>query len=91
MHRKRLYSEILDRMVQLNVTTHALRCVDRAGGLDNYILNTKPQKLMSNKALELRAELLEAKGAGKAAAMVDGVVGNDGAVGGGDGGGGAEL
>lgn len=48
-------------MVQLNVTSHALRCVDNAGGLDPYILNTKPQKLMSLKALELRETLLTAK------------------------------
>ena len=29
---KRLYSEILDRLVSLKVTTHAMRCIDKAGG-----------------------------------------------------------
>ena len=33
-HRKRLYSEVLDRLVSVNVTAHALRCIDKAGGLD---------------------------------------------------------
>ena len=41
-HRKRLYSETLDEMIPLNVTTNALRWIDRAGGLDNYVLNTPP-------------------------------------------------
>ena len=27
-HRKRLYSEVLDRLVSVNVTAHALRCID---------------------------------------------------------------
>lgn len=67
-HKKRLFSETLGTMVQLNVTTHALRCIDKAGGacgrgpslsslwltpagicsrpgLDNYLLNTRIDKL----------------------------------------------
>jgi ribosomal protein L28 len=51
-------------MVQLNVTTHALRCIDKAGGLDYYVLNTHPQKLKSTSALRLRDRILEAKGVG---------------------------
>mmetsp|Transcript_18684 Transcript_18684/g.46523 ORF Transcript_18684/g.46523 Transcript_18684/m.46523 type:complete len:264 (-) Transcript_18684:147-938(-) len=57
-HRKRLYSEILDGMVQLSVTTHVLRSIDKVGGLDNYILKTPPQKLLSNGAMELRERLM---------------------------------
>ena len=29
---KRIYSEILGRLVDIKVTTHALRCIDKAGG-----------------------------------------------------------
>jgi large subunit ribosomal protein L28 len=35
---KRLYSETLDAMLPFHVTTAALRSIDKAGGLDNYIL-----------------------------------------------------
>lgn len=38
---KRLYSETLDEMVRFHVTTSTLRSVDKAGGLDNYLLNRK--------------------------------------------------
>ena len=44
--RKRLYSEILDRMIPIQVTSHALRCIDKAGGLDNYVLNTRAEKMV---------------------------------------------
>ena len=64
-HRKKLYSETLDEMIQLNVTTHALRSVDKAGGLDAYILSTPPRKLKSISGMRLRERLMEAKGAGK--------------------------
>mgnify|MGYP006225167933 FL=1 len=59
-HRKRLYSEVLDRLVSVNVTAHALRCIDKAGGLDAYLLNTRPKDLMSNKAMEIRREIAAA-------------------------------
>ena len=38
---KRIYSETLDEMIRLRVTTHVLRCIDKLGGLDNYILSKK--------------------------------------------------
>jgi len=30
--KKRVYSEMLDRMVPISLTTHTLRCIDKAGG-----------------------------------------------------------
>lgn len=45
----------------MRVTTHALRCMDKAGGLDEYILNTRDQDLKSVFALELKQRLKEAK------------------------------
>ncbi|CAB9520661.1 protein L28 [Seminavis robusta] len=39
--KKRVYSEILDEMIPFHVTTAALRSIDKAGGLDNYLLKSK--------------------------------------------------
>jgi len=39
------------------VTTHAMKCIDKAGGLDNYILNTNKRLLGEGFALELRERL----------------------------------
>jgi large subunit ribosomal protein L28 len=39
--KKRVYSEVLDEMVQFQITTSALRSIDKAGGLDNYLLNSR--------------------------------------------------
>jgi large subunit ribosomal protein L28 len=55
--RKRLFSDILNKMVSVVVTSHALRCIDKAGGLDNYI--TKTYKMSSVGALELRQKMRE--------------------------------
>ena len=38
---KRVYSEILDEMVQFHLTTSTLRSIDKCGGLDNYLLTSK--------------------------------------------------
>ncbi|KAG2244290.1 hypothetical protein Bca52824_093887 [Brassica carinata] len=46
---KRLFSYIFDRHVK--VTTHALRCIDKAGGLDEYLLRTSYQKMDTEKGL----------------------------------------
>ncbi|KAI3944790.1 hypothetical protein MKW92_046853 [Papaver armeniacum] len=42
---KQLFSYILDRHVRVKVTTHALRCIDKAGGVDEYLLKTPYQKM----------------------------------------------
>ncbi|PRW45122.1 54S ribosomal mitochondrial [Chlorella sorokiniana] len=59
-HNKRLYSALLDKMVRLRVTTAALRDIDKAGGIDAYILNTPDKKLQSDVAMDLRARMLSA-------------------------------
>ena len=60
MQRKSLYSEALGEMVRLRVTTHALRCVEKAGGLDRYILDTPERKLDSAVAMDLRETIRKA-------------------------------
>ncbi|XP_076926953.1 uncharacterized protein LOC143590326 [Bidens hawaiensis] len=42
---KRLFSYILDRHIRVKVTTHALRCIDKAGGIDEYLLKTPYKKM----------------------------------------------
>jgi|NOAtaT_6_FD_contig_31_997653_length_621_multi_5_in_0_out_0_1 large subunit ribosomal protein L28 len=38
---KRVYSETLDKMLRFHMTTATLRSIDKAGGLDNYLLTTR--------------------------------------------------
>jgi ribosomal protein L28 len=45
VHRKRLYSETFSKFLSINVTTHALKCIDKAGGLDNYLMYTNQAHL----------------------------------------------
>mmetsp|Transcript_5401 Transcript_5401/g.7798 ORF Transcript_5401/g.7798 Transcript_5401/m.7798 type:complete len:148 (+) Transcript_5401:176-619(+) len=62
--RKRVYSETLDEMIRFNLTAAALRSIDKAGGLDNYLLKSKHvtegQGLVAkNRILERMKELEE--------------------------------
>ncbi|CAA0813448.1 Ribosomal L28 family [Striga hermonthica] len=42
---KRLFSYILDRHIRVKVTTHTIRCIDKAGGIDEYLLKTPYHKM----------------------------------------------
>lgn len=53
-----LYSDTLARNVQLNVTAYALRCIDKAGGLDRYLLKTSDQELASDTGSKLKVEIV---------------------------------
>lgn len=53
-----LYSNALERNVQLKVTAYALRCIDKAGGLDRYLLKTSDQDLASDIGVKLRTEII---------------------------------
>ncbi|CAO3630701.1 unnamed protein product [Cunninghamella echinulata] len=56
---KKLYSVALERFFELKVTTAVLRTIDKKGGLDKYLLETKDKNLQSIKALELKSQLLK--------------------------------
>ncbi|KAL2265867.1 hypothetical protein VTJ83DRAFT_6967 [Remersonia thermophila] len=45
VHRKRLWSESLGVFVTTRVTTRVLRTIDKVGGLDEYLLGRKPQRV----------------------------------------------
>lgn len=57
---KHLYSEALDEKIGLNVTAHTLRCVDKFGGLDNYLLSIKDEQELGVKGLKARDRIAEA-------------------------------
>ena len=45
VHRKRLWSHALDRMIQVRVSARTLRTIDRVGGLDEYLLGEKEARI----------------------------------------------
>lgn len=48
---KRLFSLILDRFIRIKVTTHTLRCIDKAGCIDDYLLQMPLRKVENELAL----------------------------------------
>jgi large subunit ribosomal protein L28 len=51
-----LMSEALGRSVKLRVATNGLRSVEHVGGLDNWLLKTKADKL-SDRCVKLKREI----------------------------------
>jgi large subunit ribosomal protein L28 len=60
---KRVYSEILDDMIPFHLTASALRSIDKAGGLDNYLLKndriTEGEGYVVKKRIQKRLKNLE--------------------------------
>ena len=54
-----LMSEKLERSFKFRVSTNGLRSVEHNGGLDNWLLKTKDDKLSTN-ALKVKRELKKA-------------------------------
>lgn len=59
VHWQSLFSETLGERVRVLASTKALRCVDKAGGLDNYLLRTN-EKLLPGVGMRLKERLLAA-------------------------------
>ncbi len=55
-----MYSEILGHTICMPMTTTAIRTIDKHGGLDKYLLNTKPKKIDSEAGMALRQRIKEA-------------------------------
>lgn len=49
-----LRSEVLDQDFKLDISMKARRCIMKAGSLDNYLLQTKPEDIDSKFGLHLR-------------------------------------
>lgn len=54
---KRLFSYIMDRHIRVKVTTHALRCIDKAGGIDEYLLKTPYHKMETEMGLYWKTKI----------------------------------
>lgn len=54
---KNLFSATLSKFIEVKVTTAVLRTIDKKGGLDKYLLETKDKNLFSEKALELKTKI----------------------------------
>ncbi|WOL12996.1 hypothetical protein Cni_G21765 [Canna indica] len=54
---KRLFSYVYDRHIRVKVTTHALRCIDKAGGIDEYLLKTPYHKMDTELGLVWKARI----------------------------------
>jgi large subunit ribosomal protein L28 len=54
---KRVYSETLDAMIKFHLTTAALRSIDKAGGLDNYLLCN--DKITEGEGLVIKKKILK--------------------------------
>ena len=59
MQYKHLFSEALKCQVKVCVTTHALKRIDRAGGLDMYLLTVPAASRGSIVADELRKSIIK--------------------------------
>lgn len=54
---KRLFSYVLDRHIRVKVTTHAIRCIDKAGGIDEYLLKTPYHKMDTEMGILWKAKI----------------------------------
>ncbi|EGG16381.1 hypothetical protein DFA_09412 [Cavenderia fasciculata] len=54
---KTYFSHLLDAEVKVNVTTYTIRCIDKAGTFDNYILKTKNKDMASELGTDLKSVL----------------------------------
>ena len=64
-----LMSDILGRSVRLRVSMNGLRSVEHVGGLDNWLIKTRAEKL-SDRAQKLRREIKKKVAATAEAAAV---------------------
>ena len=53
LQKKNIYSDILNQMVRLKISTKALKSIESAGGFDKYIIDV-PNKKLSIKALKIK-------------------------------------
>lgn len=61
IQRNPLYSEALDRTLEIKVSTRVLRTIDKVGGLDEYLLGQKSQRIkdLGMMGWKLRWELMQ--------------------------------
>ncbi|KAK7680339.1 hypothetical protein QCA50_016579 [Cerrena zonata] len=65
VHNKRFFSDTLENFVRVKVSTKALKTIKKHGGIDHYVLKTKPE-LLGHEGMRIRIMVRE-KQAEKAA------------------------
>ena len=60
VQRKKLYSQVLKETFTINVTTHVLRCMRKAGGFDEYLIKTPHHKIQSDTGSRIKNKIEEA-------------------------------
>ena len=68
MHWKRLWSASVQDWFRVKVSTKALRCIDKAGGLDNYVLKLKRSDLLDPKLRDMHLAIKTASASPSASA-----------------------
>lgn len=68
VQKKSMYSETLGRMLRFRMTTYVMRCIRKAGGLDEYLINTKNSELKFPFAIKMKEQIIELRRAQKEAA-----------------------
>ena len=56
LQKKSIYSDILNQMVRLKISTKAIKSIECAGGFDKYIVSI-PNNRLSSKALKLKKSI----------------------------------
>lgn len=57
VQQKRLYSTLLDTMVNLKLATSTIRSIDHVGSFDKFVLN-QPDAKLSKRALTVKTRML---------------------------------
>lgn len=55
---KSMWSDALGRMLRFRITTYAMRCVRKAGSIDNYLVKTRDSEIKYPPALKLKEEII---------------------------------
>lgn len=69
---KNLYSETLNRNINIKTTSRALRTIEKKGGLEAYLANTKDHKL-GQYGIRLRDEMIRELESGQASTNTNGI------------------
>eukprot|EP01091_Cochliopodium_minus_P006946 TRINITY_DN16900_c0_g1_i2.p1 TRINITY_DN16900_c0_g1~~TRINITY_DN16900_c0_g1_i2.p1 ORF type:complete len:142 (-),score=36.97 TRINITY_DN16900_c0_g1_i2:23-448(-) len=60
LQKKTFFSDLLGKSFRIAVTTNVLRCMDKKGGFDNYLLLTKTKDIDSAFGSDLKRQLKKA-------------------------------
>lgn len=59
---------MLQRKLTFRMTTYVMRCIKKAGGIDEYLMKTKDSEIKYDKAIAIKQELLAMRKAQKESA-----------------------